>query len=65
MAPTNQKLNAITSGLMGIFFGTAIVYVISRLIAVQRRLVTVEQRILELQKVDKAADETVVSPASS
>lgn len=59
MAPSTQKLNAISSGLMGIFFGTAIVYVISRLIAVQRRVSTLEQHMT--RKVEEDAFASLVT----
>ena len=40
-----QRMSVVTSSLMGIIFGSAIVYIVSRLVAAQRRIARLEQHI--------------------
>lgn len=53
-----QKMNVVTSSLMGIIFGSAIVYIMSRIVSAQRRITFLEQHII------RKADDDVVSKLS-
>lgn len=54
-----QRMSVVTSSLMGIIFGCAIVYIVTRLVAVQRRVSYLEEHIV------KKADEELVDILSS
>ena len=49
-----QRMSIVTNSIMGIIFGSAIVYIVTRLVAAQRRIASLEQHIT------KKADEDVV-----
>jgi hypothetical protein len=58
-----QRLSVVTSSLMGIIFGCAIIYIITRMVAIQRRLMYLETHIVK--KADDDMMETLSSRVDS